>query len=274
MNLENLIIEIYCRIEEKLSGLKLRSRGFPPKLTDAELITMEIVGHIMHQNCTQWIYRYFKNHWQEWFPNLGSRANFMKQSHHLSLTKQQLIGQLFPATSKLHTIDGLPLPICKYARSSRCKSMDDIANYGYCAAKSEHYYGLKAHIMIDHQQLITFVTLTASNVDERDVLENLCHTIIGHLLADKGYISAQKQELLQEHNIHLHTLKRENMPDDRPKTLLNFISKTRKRIETSFSILTEKFNITKTKARSMLSYASKIASIILAHNFYISLNCS
>ena len=25
---------------------KLRSRGFPPKLTDAELITMEIIGYL------------------------------------------------------------------------------------------------------------------------------------------------------------------------------------------------------------------------------------
>ena len=67
-------------IEEKLRGIKLRSRGFAPKLTDAELITMEIVGHLTHQNCTEWIYNYFKTHWQDWFPKLGSRANFMKRS--------------------------------------------------------------------------------------------------------------------------------------------------------------------------------------------------
>ncbi len=33
---------------EKLRGMKLRSRGFAPKLTDADLITMEIVGHLAH----------------------------------------------------------------------------------------------------------------------------------------------------------------------------------------------------------------------------------
>mgnify|MGYP000235711881 CR=1 FL=1 len=65
MNIETFIIEIYCCIEEKLRGIKLRSRGFAPKLTDAELITMEIVGHLTHQNCTEWIYNYFKTHWQD-----------------------------------------------------------------------------------------------------------------------------------------------------------------------------------------------------------------
>jgi hypothetical protein len=37
MNIEIFIIELYCRIEKSLAGIKLRSRGFPPKLTDAEL---------------------------------------------------------------------------------------------------------------------------------------------------------------------------------------------------------------------------------------------
>lgn len=269
MNIDTLIIEIYCRIEKSLSGLKVRRRGFAPKLTDAELITMEIVGHLMHQNCTEWIYKYFKTHWQNWFPALGSRSNFMKQSYNLSQVKQHLLNHLFPPKSRLHIIDGLPLPICKYARSYRCKSMDQIASYGYCAAKNEHYYGLKAHMMIDDQDVITFVTLTSSNVDERDVLENLCGIISGHILGDKGYISKEKQDILSENNIQIHTLKRRNMDDDNPKYIKKFIAKTRKMIETTFSILTENFDIARTKARSIYSYTSKIAAKILAYNFQI-----
>jgi hypothetical protein len=269
MNIETLIIEIYCCIEEKLKGLKLRRRGFSPKLTDAELITIEIVGHLMHQNCTQWIYNYFKTHWQDWFPNLGSRANFMKQSYNLSFIKQRLMKDIFPTKSTLHIIDGLPLPICHHARSNRCRSMQDMASYGYCAAKDERYYGLKAHIMIDDKNLITFVTLTSASTDEREVLHNLCGTIYGHLLGDKGYISQEKQAILKKNNIEIHTLKRHNMQDNRSENSKKFISKTRKLIETTFSILTQTFDIAHTKARSIHSYASKIASKILAYNFSI-----
>ena len=188
MNIEINIIEIYCCIEKSLVGLKLRKRGFPPKLTDAELITMEIIGHLMHQNCTEWIYKYFKTHWHEWFPKLGSRANFMKQSRNLFFVKQKLLNDIFPPQSRLHIIDGMPLPICKYARSYRCKSLKPLASYGYCAAKDERYYGLKAHMMIDDKNHITFVTLTSASTDEREVLYNLCNHIQGHLLGDKGYI--------------------------------------------------------------------------------------
>jgi hypothetical protein len=78
MDNEEIIIKIYCSIEEKLRGLKIRTRGFCPKLTDAEVITMEIFGHLKHQNCTKWIYDYMRDNWSEWFPNLCSRSNFMK----------------------------------------------------------------------------------------------------------------------------------------------------------------------------------------------------
>ena len=117
--------------------------------------------------------------------------------------------------------------------------------------------------------MITFVTLTGSNVDEREVLANLCGTVSGHILGDKGYISKEKQEILVENNIQIHTLKRGNMHDDRPKYIKKFISKTRKMIETTFSILTESFDIARTKARSIYSYTSKIAAKILAYNFKI-----
>ena len=43
----DFIIYVYCCVEDTLSKIsiqKLRTRGFAPKLTDAEVITMELVG--------------------------------------------------------------------------------------------------------------------------------------------------------------------------------------------------------------------------------------
>ncbi|MDD1608482.1 MAG: hypothetical protein LUQ18_08300, partial [Methylococcaceae bacterium] len=37
------------------------------------------------------LWRYFRNHWHDWFPNLGSRANFVKQSANLWLLKEQIM---------------------------------------------------------------------------------------------------------------------------------------------------------------------------------------
>ena len=124
-------------------------------------------------------------------------------------------------------------------------------------------------MMIDDKNFITFVTLTSASTDEREVLHNLCGAVSGHILGDKGYISQEKHAILKKNNIEIHTLKRQNMQDNRSKNSKKFISKTRKLIETTFSILTEAFDIAHTKARSVHSYTSKIASKILAYNLKI-----
>ncbi len=41
---------------------------------------MELVGEFMGEDQDKSIWRYFRNHWHDWFPNLGSRSTFVKQS--------------------------------------------------------------------------------------------------------------------------------------------------------------------------------------------------
>ena len=85
MPLGDFIIWVYCWVDQKLNELvrdtSLRSRGFPPKLSDAEVLTMELVGEFLGIDTDQGIWRYFRCHWREWFPQLGSRSQFAKQAY-------------------------------------------------------------------------------------------------------------------------------------------------------------------------------------------------
>ncbi len=50
MSVEDFIIYVYCCVEDTCRTIvdqALRSRSFMPKLSDAEVITMEIVGEFM-----------------------------------------------------------------------------------------------------------------------------------------------------------------------------------------------------------------------------------
>ena len=40
-----------------------------PKLSDSEVITMEIVREFLGLNHDKQIWKYFSIHWLEWFPN-------------------------------------------------------------------------------------------------------------------------------------------------------------------------------------------------------------
>lgn len=71
LSIEDFIIEIYCRTDDSLKeisrGIKLRSRGFPPSLSDSEVITMEIVGEYLGIDTDKGIWEYFRRHWSHFF---------------------------------------------------------------------------------------------------------------------------------------------------------------------------------------------------------------
>ena len=48
----------------------LNSMGFPPKLSDDEVLTVELIGEFFEIDTDQWIWQYFRCHWSEWFPNV------------------------------------------------------------------------------------------------------------------------------------------------------------------------------------------------------------
>jgi len=81
MSVEDFIIYVYYCVEDICQIIlkqPLRSRGFQPKLSDAEVITMEMVGEFMGKDQDKSIWRYFHNHWYSWFPCLGSRAHLFQ----------------------------------------------------------------------------------------------------------------------------------------------------------------------------------------------------
>lgn len=191
MELEHRIIIIYIRIEEIYKKLTkdnpLRKGGFPPSLSDVEVLTMEIIGEMEGKNGDRAIWRYFNEHWTSWFPDLTSYKTFAKQCANLCWVKQQILPLLFPPTQDIHVIDGVPMPTCHNARSHRYSSLREYTRWGYCAAKDEHYYGLKGHVTIGQNGFISDFTVTPANVDERKILPNLIGKIKGLLIGDKGF---------------------------------------------------------------------------------------
>jgi len=66
--------------------------------------------------------------------------------------------------------DGFPIPICLLARAKRCKLFCDRAAFGYCAAKKQAYRGFHGHRVISFTGVLTALTVTAANGDERDAI--------------------------------------------------------------------------------------------------------
>jgi hypothetical protein len=93
---------------------------------------------------------------------------------------------LFHPSGDWNAFDGLPLPVCKYARSRRDKRFRDEAAWSVCAAKREKYYGFKAGVLMNSAGEI--FRWWPANTDEREMPN--ASSMSGLLFADKGMISA------------------------------------------------------------------------------------
>jgi hypothetical protein len=278
MPILDFIITVFCLIDDECKTLHnpIRQRGFKPALSDSEIMTMEVVGEFLGIDTDKGIWSYFKTHWLNLFPKMGDRSNFARQAANLHVIKriiQERLTQALGAFSDtLHLIDGLPMPVCKFARAHFSKIFKGDATYGYCATKQETYYGFHGHLVISSIGVITAGTFTAANVDERDVCPELMEKVCGLALGDKGFIRPVLQEELAQQGTYLQTPVRDNMKEKRPLWFLKWMKGTRRLIETVIGQLAERFHIEKVRARDLWHQTSRFWRKLLAHTICIKIN--
>lgn len=157
-------------------------------------------------------------------------------------------------------IDSTALPVCHILRSSRHKTMKELAEFS--KGTMGWYFGIKFHIVIDYcTNLPIYATFTKAKIDDRQVLrqimedQELFRNTATMFVADKGYQAQWLEELAYETGNFLITGKRKS------KTMRILASQfdihllhNRARVETPFSKLKGKYNMTLTKARLVFGY--------------------
>lgn len=279
-SIEEFIIAVYCCVEDELQTLTqaqpIRSRGFEPGLSDAEVLAMEIVGEYQNYDSDKGIWSYFRRHWHSWFPKLSSRSTFVRQAANLWQYKHRLQQRLAAALGAfeedVHLIDGLPMRLCCLTHAGRCQSFQGVAAYGYCAAKDEKFYGFRGHLNVSLNGVITGFTVTPANGDEREALWEVTQQIQGLLIGDKGYISQSLQAELKQAHVDLQTPLRSNMQETRPKAVVRQLQTVRRLIETVNAQLSERFQFERIRARDLWHLTSRVNRKVLAHTLCCWLN--
>lgn len=208
---------------------------------------------------------------------MGSRWSYAKQSANLWAIKQKIQAsfakQNRALSDTLHMADGLPMPICHFKRAGFSSLFKDVASYGYCASKSETYYGFKGNLVISSEGMITDITVTPANIDERESLWDIVGNIRGLLIADKGLIGEDYQAQLRAHtNVDLQTPLRSNMIDTRGKDFSRWLTSTRRLVETVIGQLSQQFHIEKIRARDLWHLTNRIVRKVLAHTVGMMVN--
>lgn len=280
MSYDDFIIVVYLLVDGLYKNsiiTPIRTKGFAPALSDVEVITIELVGECLGFDTDKGIWAYFSNHYSHYFPKLGSYPNFAKHCANLVWVKDKMMmtltaQRLNEPVSTPYLIDSFPIPVCCYPRAIRHKSFKHSAAFGYCASKDDHYFGFKAHLVTNTEGQVIAYTLTAANIDDRQVVFELTDKLTGQVFGDKGYLSKDLSDELKSMGIDLQTPTRDNMKDNRSQRFLSYLKKTRKTIETVISQLSQRFNVQKTRARDLWHLSNRFIRKLLAHSCCIQIN--
>lgn len=209
MDLNTFIVIVYCFIDDWLQDQpKYRQRGPQPILSDSELLTIEVVGNWLGHATDKGLFLYFQRHYVEWFPALGCihRTTFVRQSANLWWVKAQLWRQLLrwidhdPA---FFVIDSMPIPVCRFARATRCKRLQEVSAYGYDEVARQTYFGLRLHARIAWPGVICDLDLLPANVHDADAAEQMLMGVTGTVLADRNYWKPVLRDRLAENHLRL-----------------------------------------------------------------------
>ena len=141
--METKLIELYlliCRLYDTRPILKQQrlSNNHQPLVSDEELLTIYIFGHLQGQTTGRRIYDYVHNHWREWFPALPAYQAFNRRLNELAPAFELLITELLTAQAWQiaggddRLIDSVPVML---ARANRASAAPELADIGVCATK-------------------------------------------------------------------------------------------------------------------------------------------
>jgi len=239
VDLSTLVVSVFCLIDDRLKGRRVRQRGPSPKLSDSEVLTIEIIGEFLGLDTDKGIYLFFRRHYREWFPALGEvhRTTFARQAANLWKLKEHLWQELLalaPHDPAFAICDSMPLPACLFARAYRCSRFSGEATFGKDTLIKQTFYGFRVHVRICWPGLITRFSVAPANTHELSVLPELVESTGGVVVGDRNYHSPKTNEELASMGVELLAPYSSKKRDPTPKRSA-FLSRLRYRVDTVFS---------------------------------------
>jgi hypothetical protein len=269
-------------VDDELKKLRaahrIRHAGFPPELSDAEVMTMEICGEYFKLQTDKDLFDYFAQHYRHCFPKLSDRSLCVRQAANLWQCKAVLHRRLTfvsgQAADPLQPMDTMPLPGCTYTRARRDRCFPGQADYGYCDAKALHYYGFKLGLRISRCGMIIHYPLLEARPHDSNHLAVLIEGFRGIAPADKGCIDLHLQQQLAQHQgVSVVTPRKKHMQTSLyPASLVKTCARWRRRVETVGSHLTKRFGVDRLRVHDLWHDQHRLIRKVLAHTVAVFLN--
>lgn len=273
MDLETFIVTVSCVVDEALmtllDGQRWRRRGPQPVLADSEVVTMEVVGEFLSIDQDAALFTYFCRHHADLFPALPTitRTTFARQAAHLWRIKEriwQVVLAHLPQDSLVHLVDSFPLPVCRFARARRCRRFQGEATFGHDAISRQTFSGFRCHVRCVQPGMLATLTVAPAHESDRTLLPEVVEGVNGFVVGDRGYWSPTLAEELRPAGIVLLASYRSKTHDpDRARS--RTLSHIRRRIETTFGQVVDRFAIKRVWAKDLWHLHSRLYRKVLSH---------
>lgn len=294
-----LLVDRYLHDRQKHCGpLRQSKNGVTPKLTDAEVITIDLVRELRgEENHARWYFE-LTTTWKSWFPDLNDRTRLCRRIHDLAPVmeafRRKLIEYLGLDEDCERFLDSKPIKLAQLGRAFqnqnkrfRPKWLKDkhaglkvvvepgMADIGRCATKSETYFGMKLHMMLAPSGVPTTWELTAASIDDRaPVMELLASDPLVQkggcvrIWSDNGYQCEETERQVKETGNRLHPFPKKAKCGLWPRQLRRIIRGMRQSIETKFSEGVRFLNLQEPKAASTRGLMARMTAKMTALTLY------
>lgn len=262
--LDALAIALYVELDDFLEAR--RGPGRPPKLTDAELITLAVCQVFLGlPNDRQFLAlaRYRLGHL---FPALLDQSNYNRRVRALAPRIARSINYLaFQSPSfcdNLRLLDSTPVPCGQSRETVRRSEFAGHAAYGFCRSHSRWFWGFRLYLVCAPDGMPIGFELAAANVPERRAARELLERVplAGHVLvADKGFAGAEFEALIADRGAIF--LRPDRKDEERRHGSLGGV---RQWIESVFWTCKGQLGLERHGARTLPGLASRIALRLLA----------
>jgi Transposase DDE domain len=260
-SLETLVIAAYVFA----CSLSIPRPGPVGDVTDQELIALAVAqavtGLVSDRQFLGTVGRLLPG----FFPHLPDQSQFNRRLRRLTpwITTVQLGVAELIATGSVRLIDGTLLGCANYAG---CRSESEFAGYaayGYCASKSQWYWGVRLLVLTDQFGTPLGYDLRPANENEREGVFRLASAHPGTVLfADAGHRGREHHDSLQLVGVELIVPDKHKLGQRPPSEIAK--ARIRLVIESVFSTLKRQMRIEDHLAKTLPGLAQRVIQRLLA----------
>ena len=281
---ELLFVYIYCLVDDAIKAGALlipRRPGPAPACTDAGLLTIALVRHLLGRRSESGFLAEIRRDWPHLFPYLPDQPEVNRRTRWLWGAFEQLRAAWAAAVpaDPVQQIDTSAIPV---KHPSRVRGADQwtgpgndlAARFGRDGAHAEWFYGFRLAIRTDlGRRIVRVWSVVPAAVDERQIGAGLVTgdaAAIDALLLDKGFTGRRFAAEMADGGIDVLIPPTRVQRKTMPKTLQRLIARLRNHVETSIWEITGQMELARHGAHTFGGLLTRTVAVLAARTLLLS----